>query len=287
MRRTGAVVLRDDRPGCVSVPMNALTDPDARLVIGHRGCAGLAPENTLEAFQQAIALGAHAVEFDVRLSADGVAVVMHDPTLDRTTDRSGRVDQLTLAQLREADAGARFTTDRGRTHPYRSRNIRIPTLDEALALVTGIPLLIELKTPAASAETLRLLRLHGAESRTVVDSMHAPALAPFRNTPVSRGAGADGVRALLTATLLGRRSDTLPFDALCVPPWYVAIPLPLVRFARATRRARRAMHVWTVNDPDYAKRLWSSGVNGIITDDPGTMLACLHGARLSLSATSD
>ena len=138
-----------------------------------------------------------------------------------------------------ADAGARYTRDRGRTHPFRSRSIRIPTLDEALSLVTGIPLLIELKTPAASAETLRLLRKHGAESRTVVDSMHAAALVPFQGTQVSRGAGAGGVRALFAATLLGRASDTLSFDALCVPPWYMGIPFPLVRFARATRRARR------------------------------------------------
>ena len=108
-----------------------------------------------------------------------------------------------------------------------------------------------------------------------MDSVHAAALAPFHGTPVRRGASTDGVRALLIATLLGRATPALPFDALCVPPWYAGFPLPLVRFARATRSAKRAMHVWTVNDPGFAKRLWSSGVNGIITDDPQALLATM------------
>lgn len=252
--------------------MNPLLDPDSRLVIGHRGCASRAPENTLEALQQAVSAGAHAVEFDVRMTADGIAVLMHDSTIDRTTSLKGRVERLTFARIREADAGARFTRDRGRSFPYRAQALRVPTLEEALAMLPVTPLLIELKTPDAAAETLRLLRRHGAEERTLVDSMHAAALLPFQGTNVGRGAGAEGVRALFTATLFGRRHRALPFDALCVPPWYAGIPLPLQRFAHLTRRSRRAMHVWTVNDPAYAARLWGWGVNGIITDDPAALL---------------
>lgn len=243
--------------------MNPLVDPAARIVIGHRGCAARAPENTLEGLHQAIALGVDAVELDVRMSADGVAVLMHDATLNRTTNMRGRVDRLPLARLREADAGVRFPG---------GQTCRVPTLDEALSLLTDTPMVIELKTPSAAPEALRLLRHHGAEGRVLVDSMHAAALAPFAGTGIPRGASAAGVRALLGASLFGRDTGPLSFDALCVPPWYAGIPLPLQRFADAVRKAGRAMHVWTVNDPIYARTLWSWGVNGIITDDPGLLL---------------
>ena len=99
--------------------MNPLLDPEARLVIAHRGSSSEAPENTLHAFEAAVRCGADAVELDVRLTADGAPVVIHDATLDRTTDRTGPVAALNLAGLRTVDAGWRFTPDLGRTHPYR------------------------------------------------------------------------------------------------------------------------------------------------------------------------
>src|SRR3990167_4313755 len=98
--------------------MFALLDPTQRLVIAHRGNSMHAPEDTLESLRQGMALGADGLEFDVRLSADGVPVVIHDPTLDRTTDGSGPVAACTLAELRALDAGYRFTRDGGRTYPY-------------------------------------------------------------------------------------------------------------------------------------------------------------------------
>jgi glycerophosphoryl diester phosphodiesterase len=95
-----------------------LTDPGARPVVAHRGASAHAPENTLAAFEDALRLGVDALEFDVRVTADGVPVVHHDATLDRTTDAAGLVAARTLAALRSADAGARFTRDAGA--PFRS-----------------------------------------------------------------------------------------------------------------------------------------------------------------------
>lgn len=236
--------------------MNPLLDPTARLVVGHRGCAAHAPENTLAALTMGLTAGAHAVEFDVRATADGVVVLMHDSTIDRTTGGTGHVHQLTLAQLRQA------RTPDGQP---------VPTLDEALATVGHAPVLIELKTPAASAETLRLLRRHGATGRALVDSMHADALRPFEDSGVGVGAGARRVASLIASVLLGRRAR-IAYDAICVPPRHTGLPLPLRRFARTMRSAGRAMHVWTVNDPASAQRLWSWGVNGIISDDPARIL---------------
>ena len=133
-----------------------LLDPRARPVVGHRGNRAHAPENTLESMRQAVALGVDAVEFDLRVSRDGTLVVIHDETLDRTTDGSGPVALRTVAELKGLDAGARFTPDAGRTFPWRGRGVGLSTFDEMIeSLPRELPCIIELKTPAAT-ELLRL-----------------------------------------------------------------------------------------------------------------------------------
>src|SRR5881296_638063 len=104
---------------------NPLLDLSARPVIAHRGASGSAPENTLATFELAVRQGADAFELDVRLTADGVPVVLHDPTLERTTDHRGPLAALRVADLTDIDAGARFTLDRGRTFPFRAAGVRI------------------------------------------------------------------------------------------------------------------------------------------------------------------
>src|SRR5918993_5195797 len=160
--------------------IHPLLDPTRRPVIGHRGNAAYAPENTMEAFRQALAAGAECVELDVHLSADGVAVVIHDPTLDRTTSATGSVAALPLDTIREADAGARFTRD-GATFPYRGTGVVVPTFEEVLRDLGDVPLLIEVKTASASRETRRLIEHYGADSRCVVGSFDERALDAFRD----------------------------------------------------------------------------------------------------------
>ncbi|HMA22440.1 MAG TPA: glycerophosphodiester phosphodiesterase family protein, partial [Gemmatimonadaceae bacterium] len=103
--------------------MNVLSDPAVRLVIAHRGTSAHFPENTAAAFDHAVSLGVDAIEFDLRISRDGAVVVIHDPTVDRTTDGTGAVAELSLAELKRLDAGARFTRD-GRTFPWRGQGLR-------------------------------------------------------------------------------------------------------------------------------------------------------------------
>ena len=136
--------------------LHPLLDPSRRPIVGHRGNAAHAPENTLESFRQALAAGAECIELDVHLSADGVAVVIHDATLDRTTDATGAVAALPLARICQADAGARFSADGG-SFPYRGVGHIVPTLEEVLRELSDAPLLIEIKTPRVSAETRRLI----------------------------------------------------------------------------------------------------------------------------------
>src|ERR687883_338619 len=130
--------------------MHVLLDPNAHPVVAHRGASARAPENTLRAFKLALEEGADALELDVHATTDGIAVVVHDPTLDRTTDATGTVSKLPLERVRAADAGARFSPDGGRTFPWRGRGLRIPTLDEVLVAFPTTPLIIEIK--AASAQ---------------------------------------------------------------------------------------------------------------------------------------
>ncbi len=163
--------------------MNPLLDLDARPIIGHRGASGLAPENTLQAFELALRDGADALELDVRLSRDGAPVVMHDATLDRTTSLAGAVRAQTLVDLRAADAGYRFTTDGGRTFPYRGTGVRIPTLGEVLWSFPRTPILLEIKEPEVQAAVQRVLLTEGAAERCVVASELPEALELFREPP--------------------------------------------------------------------------------------------------------
>ena len=250
----------------------ALLATGAPLVIGHRGAAARAPENTLPSFEHAVAAGADALELDVHLSADGRVVVIHDPALDRTTDRSGAVASLTLAQIQAADAGARFTTD-GRTFPFRGQGIRVPVIEEVLARFPSTPLLIELKTAAASAELRRLIAAHRAEDRCVIGSFDGASLAPFRAPPWHVTASQAEVQRLLAHVLLGAPAGAERYEVLSIPPSWHRIPLPLRAIARHAKRRGVPVHIWTVDRPAEAVSLWERGVTGIISNDPAAIIA--------------
>lgn len=252
--------------------MLLLLDPDARPVVAHRGDSAHAPENTMAAFARAVGLGADALEFDVRLTADGVAVVHHDPTLDRTTSAAGPVAARTLAELQAFDAGAHFTPDGGRSFPFRDAGVRVPTLDEVLGAWPAVPVLIEIKEAAASAAVRLALDRHAAAGRAVVASFVDAAVAPFRGSPYATGAARGDVARLLAATLAGVRVRPA-YQLASVPRAYNGLPLPVVRFARALRPAGVPVSVWTVDAPAEAQSLWAAGVSGMVSNDPAGLLA--------------
>ncbi len=251
--------------------MNPLLDPAARLVIGHRGASAEAPENTLEAFRRAVELGVDALEMDVRVTANDVAVVLHDPALDRTTDGSGAVAALPFERVSEADAGARFTTDGGRTFPWRGRDVRVPALAEVLVALPATPLLIEIKAPAAQHAVRRVLLEHGAADRCVVASDFARALDVFRRPPFQRGASRRDILRLWLGATLGVAWAERDCLLYAVPERHRHLPVTTDGLLAAARRLGRPVHVWTVDDPADAERLWEHGVSGIITNDPGAM----------------
>jgi glycerophosphoryl diester phosphodiesterase len=259
-----------------------LLDPEARPVIGHRGNRAHAPENTLESFLEAVALGVDAVEFDLQVSSDGTLVVMHDPVLDRTTDGSGPVARHTLAQLKRLDAGARFTRDAGRSFPWRGRGVRISSFDEIIeSLPRHLPCIIELKTAAATGLVRHAIRRHAIALRVIVAGFDPLATRPLRGAGFALGACTPDVLKLLWPALLHRHVAAQRYQALCIPPRWHGLPVPIAALVRTLRGSGTTTHVWTVNDPAQALQLWHAGVQGIISDDPAPIRAARAAAGLA------
>jgi glycerophosphoryl diester phosphodiesterase len=250
------------------VLVNPLLDLAARPIIAHRGASGFAPENTMPAFSLAIEQGADAIELDVRLTADQVPVVVHDATLDRTTDGRGEVRACSLAELTKLDAGARFTPDKGRTFPFRASSIRIPTLTEVLRAFPEVSFLVEIKEVAAQEPVRQVVLAERAAERCVFASEHHAALDVFRASPFTVAASGAEIGALYRGVLLRRVPQAVPYQTLSVPERYRGLRVPTPRFVAAARRLGCPVHAWTVNEPSVARQLWNAGVSGIVTNFP-------------------
>jgi len=207
------------------------------------------------AFAQALADGAHALEFDVRASVDDVVMVIHDATVDRTTDGRGAVAGMTATALEALDAGA---------------GERIPRLAAVLERFRETPLLIEIKERRAALPTLAALRRAGAERRVLVGSFVRGALAPFRRAGIPTAPSRAGVALALMTSRVGLAAPGT-HAAFAVPERYRRIRVVDRRFVGAAARAGTPVHVWTVNAPEDVRRLRAMGVCGIISDYPGRM----------------
>jgi glycerophosphoryl diester phosphodiesterase len=258
-------------PRASDVPQAYL--PHRPLRLAHRGASTRAPENTLAAFREAIRLGADAIELDVQLSADGVPMVIHDDTVDRTTNGHGSVSAIASRDLRRLDAGAWFSS--------RFRGERIPTLEEALECARGRSgLNIEIKEPSASGRTsagaARRPAGHGADAIAGAVA-RAVARTGFRDLLVVSSFSGEALlhaRAAMPAVHLGLLASRSLRGVRAVHGRVRLFALhPHVRLAtpRRVRLARRlglAIVFWTVNDVRLMRRLVALGGDGLMTDDP-------------------
>jgi glycerophosphoryl diester phosphodiesterase len=248
------------------------------ISIAHRGCAGESPENTIPAFKRALAQGADVLESDIHLTRDGVPILIHDASVERVTDASGSVADFTANALRRLDAGYHFSPDGGQTHPYRNRDVRIPSLEEAFRHFPDARFNLELKVPGRRLidATLELVAKHQREAITLLTAGDGGIMAQLRErlggleNPIAQGASEPDIRAFLSCVASGTPPAPGPM-ALQIPPDFGGQPLvdtPLIQFAHA---CGIEVHVWTINEPAEMRRLLDLCVDGIVTDYPGRL----------------
>lgn len=241
-------------------------------VFAHRGGARLAPENTMAAFAAGMAAGSDGLECDVHLSRDGVPVVIHDRTLERTSDGTGPVAAFTAAELARVDAGYRFVAIDG-TMPYRGQGVGVPTLDEVLAAYPAAQVIIEMKTgePALARAVLEVVRRRDAIARVCVGSFHRLGLDLLRREApaLATSASEDEARwTLYRAWCRWPFATTQPYSAYQVPEQAGRLRVITPAFLRQAHRARARVDVWVVDRPEEVARLLRLGVDGVITDRP-------------------
>ncbi|MGH7470977.1 MAG: glycerophosphodiester phosphodiesterase [Longimicrobiales bacterium] len=248
------------------------------LLIAHRGGAGLAPENTLFAFRRAEELWrADMIELDVHASADGHGVVIHDPTLERTTNGSGPVASRTLAQLQALDAGYQFTLDGGRSYPFRGQGIRIPTIVEVLQALPAMRLTVEVKTAAAQRPLFAAIEQAAASQRVIAAGEFRDYRTEFAGYPGCLSTAREDATLFYVFHRL-RLSFLAPVRAqvmqICEFLGERRVLTP--RLVAELRRRGVPAHVWTVNDAEDMNRLLDWGVDGILTDRPDRLAHVLH-----------
>jgi glycerophosphoryl diester phosphodiesterase len=244
------------------------------LVVAHRGASTQAPENTMQAYQLAVEAGADAIEVDVHLSKDGQMALIHDETVDRTTDGVGRVEDLSMPELQRFDAGARFTVADGST-PFAGKGLTIPTLPEVLDwLPDDVGLVVEIKARAAVPIVIEAL-----SGRPVREEGRASVIS-FDEASI------DGARALDPELPTGYL--LVPYQPLepalrwavehghaAVHPWEGDLGLdPAPALAQAMAYGRQ-LGCYVVNDPDRMKHLAVLGLWGFVTDVPDVARAAL------------
>ncbi len=267
---------------------HAVLDTRRRLVFAHRGGAALRPENTVEAFDHGLSLGADGLEFDVHLSRDEQAVVIHDATLDRTTEAQGPVARHTARELAAVDAGYHF--EHGGRHPFRGRGIAIPTLREVLARYRDIPIIIELKgsDPDLARVAVREVRAAGALQRVCFGSFEDVTIEAARHcgSDVVTSGARDEIRRAMRTAFLGFAPRRPRFRALQVPERFGVRRIATRRFIRAMGRGGIPVHIWTVNEEGDMVRLLSWGAHAIITDRPDVGVPTVRAFNASLPARS-
>ena len=250
------------------------------LVIAHQGGDELCPGNTMYAFTQAAALGVDVLEMDLHITKDGVLVLMHDETVDRTTDGTGTIEEMTLEEIKALDAGYDWSPDGGDTFPYRGQGIEVPTLEEIFQAFPEYHLTIEIKkTEGSMAQPFcELIRTYGMQDKVLVASFHDERMEEFRQVcpevATSSARQETTTFVLLSKVFLGRLYSPA-FFSLQVPEESNDITVMTAQFVRAAHERNLKVEPWTIDDPEQMRQYIAWGVDGIITDRPDIMLEIL------------
>lgn len=255
-------------------------DSSRPLVIAHQGGDGLWPGNTMFAFQKAADLGADVLEMDLHVTSDGVLVLMHDETVDRTTDGSGEIESITLNEMKTFDAGYDWSPDEGITFPFRGQGIAVPTLEEVFTAFPDYRMTIEIKkTNTSMAKPFcETIRAYNMQDKVLVASFHDERLKEFRTecpeVATSSARNETTMFVLLTKAFLGGFYSP-QFYSLQVPEESGGITVMTEAFVRAAHERNLAVEPWTINDEETMRKFITWGADGIITDRPDLMLNVL------------
>jgi glycerophosphoryl diester phosphodiesterase len=253
--------------------------PAAPLIIGHRGAAAVAPENTLISFERALTDGADGIEFDVRLAEDNVPVVIHDSTLRRTALRHGRIANLSSSELMETDVGSWFNQRRPRLARASFALARIPTLSNVFAMLqeASAILYVEMKcglkdrTPLAR-EVVKLINHFSLKPRAIVESFDLASIAEVKRLDSD----------IRTAALFDRRitrpvplARSLIERAIKCGAEEIALHRSLATRRRVEEAHRRGLEtvVWTADNSLWVERAIKFGIRAIITNNPARLCA--------------
>ena len=253
------------------------------LVIAHQGGDGIWPGDTMYAFEKSVEIGADVLEMDAHITKDGQIVLMHDEEVDRTTDGSGLIEDLTLDELKRLDAAFRWSNDGGKTFPYRGQGIQVPTLEELFQKFPQMRYVIEIKLTQNPIDKplCDLIRKHTMQDKVLIASFHDEAMQNFRKTcpEIATSASRTEVRNFV---LLGKaflsgfiapqyQSIQPPYD----PKESMNIPIMTERFIREAHAKNVKVEPWTVDDPELMRQYIEWGADGIMTDRPDLMIEVL------------
>jgi len=259
------------------------TDIHRPLVIAHQGGDGLWPGDTMYAYENAVKIGADVLEMDAHITKDGQIVLMHDEKVDRTTDGTGLIEDLTLNQLKQLDAAYQWSNDDGRTFPYRGQGIQVPTLNELFQKFPQMRYVIEIKLTQNPIDKplCDLIRNHNMQDKVVIASFHDVAMQNFRKTcpEIATSASRGEVTKFVLLGKVFLSGLVAPHYQSIQPPYDPAeslnIPIMTRRFIREAHAKNLVVEPWTVDDPALMKKYIDWDVDGIMTDRPDLMIQVL------------
>lgn len=258
-------------------------DIERPLVIAHQGGDGIRPGDTMVAFEHAVRIGADVLEMDAHITKDGKIVLMHDERVDRTTDGTGLIEDMTLEELRQLDPAYQWSNDGDKTFPYRGQGIQVPTLEELFQKFPDMRYVIEIKLTRNPIDQplCDLIRRYNMQDRVLIASFHDEAMQRFRTncpevaTSASRGEVTKFVLLgkIFLSGLITPQYESIqpPYD----PEESMNIPIMTKRFIREAHARNIAVEPWTVDDPELMKKYIEWGVDGIMTDRPDLMIEVL------------
>ncbi len=246
------------------------------LVIGHRGVSAFYPENTLESFRAAFGeFKADMIEFDVHLSKDGIPVIIHDATLQRTTDAHGYVSKFTVKELKSFNAGFYFDPENNKRFPFRSQSLQIPLFEEVLENFHQKLLSVEIKekSPAIVERVLKLIKTYEAEDRCIVGSKYSYVSQKMWKTAphIYRFLSMQEIFNSHMAFLAGKKILKEKKAVASMPLERCGLSFEKKEFIDYLHEAGIKVFYWTVNSEEKIKSLTEKKVDGIITDDPNLM----------------